>query len=71
MGCGFMKLHRIKYSHARQSLHPNPSSTEVCLVTHLFLPPYDSCELGVDNVGVKFTAHESGTLIVLDVALVH
>lgn len=43
----------------------------MCLVTHLFLPPYDSCELSVDNVGVKFTAHESGTLIVLDVALVH
>jgi hypothetical protein len=41
------------------------------LFQHFLLLPDNNTELGVDNLGVEFTAHQRGSLIILDVALVN
>lgn len=76
LGYDSRKLHdnNLKYSHSQAITYATWITNvrqEMCLVTHLLLPPYDSCEFCVDDVGVEFTPHKCGTLIVFDVALVY
>jgi hypothetical protein len=41
------------------------------LLQHFLLLPDNNTELGVDNLGVEFTPHQRGSLIILDIALVN